>query len=72
MKSKSLCVLLTVLSFAIIGCAEETTEYEQKVELTAEQQAKEKENMAGQQAPGAITPGQPVDKLQAPPGKSGN
>lgn len=79
---KNVLVALALLSVAgiLTGCNGGETDYEQKVELTPEQEAQRDKNMAGQQAPGQITPGQPVDTgdsggpsegVQLPPGKGG-
>jgi hypothetical protein len=45
--------------------------YSTKIKLTPEEEAKSKELMAGQKAPGAITPGQAVEPgaMKLPPGK---
>lgn len=72
---KKLTILIALLACAfIVGCGEaaHSENYSTDVELTPEQKAQAEANMAGQKAPGAITPGQPVEGLQPPPGKSGN
>lgn len=68
---KLLFFALAAATLIVAGCAEQNAEYEQEVDLTPEQKAQAEQNMAGQQAPGQIDPGQPVEPLSMPPGKSG-
>lgn len=60
---KNVLVALALVSFTgvLVGCTGDDANYEQKVELTPEQEAQRDKNMAGQQAPGTVTPGQPID-----------
>lgn len=64
--------LVATLGVALLigGCSSgDNPEYTTEVKMTEADKAKEKETMAGQQAPGAITPGQPVGTMPLPGNK---
>lgn len=72
-------LLAALLGLAVVGCSggsDFNENYSTDVKLSEEQKAKRDANMAGQQAPGSLTPGQPATGqpggLKLPPGKGGS
>ncbi|HEY0866755.1 MAG TPA: hypothetical protein VGE01_05235 [Fimbriimonas sp.] len=68
-------ILLVGSAFALTACSSGGFDpnYSKEIKLSEAEKAKMQETMAGQAAPGAITPGQPVDTaaMKPPPGKGG-
>ena len=70
---KTLSIALLALSIGVVavGCKQESFDenYTKEIKMTPEQKAKVDAEAAKHPAPGAVKPGEPVPKLDAPGGQ---